>query len=172
MTKNLTIDDSLFEVGKDFLGKKRRKLFVPILIILAGITLTIIIENLSFGLFEYIFSNTAKMFAYMVSIAGLTSLIISFRYKNIPYYLKTGKKLWRYEYMLHHDQREHVIEYVNTGNLNLIESLPKRNPFSIKVIVYKTQQEDLFFMQAFEYIPNPYKAITDIKIVENEKISN
>ncbi len=162
---DLIIDNSLYEAGKDFLGKKRKKFIIPILAILVGVAITIVVEIFMSG---HIYSNTGRMLGYMISITGLSLFVVNIKNKYVPYYLETGKKLWRYEYTFNQNQRDCIIEYINKGNIQSLEDLPKGKSAPIKVIVYRTQEEDLMLVQALESTHSSYKPITDIKIIQNK----
>lgn len=164
MNTEKIIDDILFDLDKESIQERKNKNpLIPVLVILLG-ALLIILPQIVPPLQN--FSNIVQILGGMVGIMGITLLLINFTKKGIPYYLKTNEKLNRHEFSFDQNQKDKVIKHINDGNLKSLRELPQSSFSPIKVIVYKTESDNMVLMQALEYIPHVYQPITEIKIIQ------
>ena len=144
--------------------ERRKSLLVPILVLLAGITLLVINYFIENGSDANNLKSALVLTGGLVSLVGIALCGVGIFGGGTPYH--TGDKcfLVRKQYSFDRTQHDCVIKAVEACDKLAIDGIEESDIAGISVICYYSPRSKYCAMQAFAYEEFVYKSICELRI--------
>lgn len=157
---------ALYALPGGVVEARRRPVFKPVLVTLAGAVLLIsdIVAvdssssgNLSAGLL---------LFGSLLLIGGaIATAMRIFGGERVPYYLPDGVYLRRRERYYDRDRLPELRRVVEAGDVGALNAIPESNVSAVTLVEYSSEKSGLRAMCIYEYVEFDRRAVGGVKIV-------
>ena len=112
--------------------------------------------------------NESKMPLLLIAFTLLVICIVKFFLSDKEMiYVPSGEKLNKYELFFEQSDKNRVIELIEKGEIAALKSKAKNSEnLPIKVDMFTTVSQSITIVQASQFVPYNYEAITEYKVIK------
>ena len=112
--------------------------------------------------------NESKMPLLLIAFTLLVICIVKFFLSDKEMiYVPSGEKLNKYELFFEQSDKNKVIELIEKGEIAALKSKAKNSEnLPIKVDMFTTVSQSITIVQASQFVPYNYEAITEYKVIK------
>ena len=151
MVNYKTIDDAIYEVAAEQIGKQQINPTVSLILLTSGVAMMASAHFVEIIRASTLLANTTFLAGALVAAVGLVKGIVDFTKRRKLYYKPNGSELRRYELLFDTPYLMKVRECVNDGDMASLAGIPHSDSSPVKAVIYKTEDDDVMMTQAFQY---------------------
>lgn len=163
MNKN-EICGALCALPDGIVVRRRKSLFMPFILLLAGVAL--IVMNYFFG--PDLNNNLRSALVFVggvLLVSGAMILLARIFGGGVPYHSGSQSYLRYEEFYFDREAGREVVSYVEGGEVRKLRAKERSRVPAVAVAMYSTPDGHFAAMQAFEYVDLEYRPLSVLKVV-------
>ena len=159
---NRKLCEALYALPDNIIIKRRKSLFVPIVLLVVGVVL-IVANNMLQSTSDLDNLRSALiLFGGSFLCVGLVILFMRFSDSGFdPYHSVDGCFLKREELKFQKEQRSMVLDLLSKRDFTTLRALPSEGISALMVVLYFSPKSDFCVAQAFEYVDLELQAVSE-----------
>ena len=163
---NITeINEAIYASSNGVIVERRKNVFVPILVLLAGVALLVVNYFIDNGDDVNNLKSTLVLAGGCVLMLGIILCSVAIFGEGTPYHKADKCYLTLKQYSFDRSQQKEVEKAVKSGDRGVLDAVEESEVAGILAVCYYSPKGNFVAMQAFVYEELLYKPITELKIV-------